>query len=327
MKKLVILLVLMVSINGTNAQGCLPSGITFSTQQQIDNFQASYPGCTIIEGSATISGGDIVNLSGLNVLTAVEGTFSISYNPVLINLTGLEMLGEVGNSFIIGNNGDLQSLSALESLTNIGYDFKIGNNPNLTSIVTSGQLQQVYGFLEIHSNTSLSSLAGFESLLSVGALSIISNPLLSNIDGLENIDGSSMISLEISYNPNLSVCDIQSICDYLARPGAIVNIENNAPGCNNPEEVEVACDLVSVESIGFEDDYLLFPNPAGKTITISGNNVKAIREIVIYNQTGQKVLQSKPVNNTLDISKLRPGMYIIELVTDQGIVREKLMVE
>jgi len=292
MKKLVILLVLMVSINGTNAQGCLPSGITFSTQQQIDNFQASYPGCTIIEGSATISGGDIVNLSGLNVLTAVEGTFSISYNPVLINLTGLEMLGEVGNSFIIGNNGDLQSLSALESLTNIGYDFKIGNNPNLTSIVTSGQLQQVYGFLEIHSNTSLSSLAGFESLLSVGALSIISNPLLSDIVGLENIDGGSMVSLEISYNPNLSVCDIQSICDYLARPGAIVNIENNAPGCNNPEEVEEAC-LTPVEEVDGETSIRIITNPASDIITLSWPLPTGKAQLTLFNITGKKLIEKQ----------------------------------
>ena len=241
MKKLYFLLFTLLAISSTMAQGCLPSGITFSTQQQIDNFQASYPGCTKIEGSATISGSDIVNLSGLNVLTAVEGTFSISYNSVLTSLTGLEMLNEVGNSFIIGNNSDLNNLSALESLTNIGYDFKIGNNPNLTSIVTSGQLQQVYGSLEIHSNASLSSLAGFESLLSVGALSIISNPSLSSIDGLENIDGGSMVSLEISYNPYLSVCNVQSVCEFLENHYESAIIMENASGCADKEEVQQAC--------------------------------------------------------------------------------------
>ncbi|MBW6492594.1 MAG: T9SS type A sorting domain-containing protein [Lentimicrobium sp.] len=45
------------------------------------------------------------------------------------------------------------------------------------------------------------------------------------------------------------------------------------------------------------------------------------------NHAGQKVLQGKPVNNTLDISKLRPGMYIIEMVANQRKVRKKLMVE
>jgi len=32
------------------AQSCLPQGITFTTQAQIDNFQPIYPYCTEIEG-------------------------------------------------------------------------------------------------------------------------------------------------------------------------------------------------------------------------------------------------------------------------------------
>ena len=42
----------------------------------------------------------------------------------------------------------------------------------------------------------------------------------------------------------------------------------------------------------------LFPPPDGVTIG----------EVVIFNQTGQKVLQGKPVNNTLDISKIGSGI-------------------
>ena len=33
---------------------CLPEGITFSTQAEIDNFQTNYPGCTEIEGDVVI---------------------------------------------------------------------------------------------------------------------------------------------------------------------------------------------------------------------------------------------------------------------------------
>jgi len=41
------------------SQGCLPEGITFTTQAQIDSFQINYPGCTKIEGNVNIknSGG------------------------------------------------------------------------------------------------------------------------------------------------------------------------------------------------------------------------------------------------------------------------------
>ena len=52
---------------------CLPEGITFTTQEQIDNFQVNYPGCTEIEGDVIISGEDINNLEGLNVVTDVGG--------------------------------------------------------------------------------------------------------------------------------------------------------------------------------------------------------------------------------------------------------------
>ena len=52
------------------AQPCLPEGITFSTQAEIDSFQINYPSCTEIEGDVTIEGWDIANINGLNVLIA-----------------------------------------------------------------------------------------------------------------------------------------------------------------------------------------------------------------------------------------------------------------
>ena len=55
------------------SQPCLPEGITFTTQAQIDYFQNSYPDCTEIEGDVLIEGNDITNLDGLNVLTMVGG--------------------------------------------------------------------------------------------------------------------------------------------------------------------------------------------------------------------------------------------------------------
>ena len=45
------------------AQGCLPEGITFTTQEQIDSFAINYPGCTEIEGFVDINGNNITNLN------------------------------------------------------------------------------------------------------------------------------------------------------------------------------------------------------------------------------------------------------------------------
>ncbi len=53
------------------SQGCLPEGITFTTQEQINNFQTNYPGCTEIEGAVKLLGhieaNSINNLNGLRV--------------------------------------------------------------------------------------------------------------------------------------------------------------------------------------------------------------------------------------------------------------------
>ena len=76
-----------------SSQPCLPEGIMFTTQAQIDNFQTNYPDCSVIEGWVTIfdghSGDNITNLTGLNVLTSIGGDFIIEANDSLNNLTGL----------------------------------------------------------------------------------------------------------------------------------------------------------------------------------------------------------------------------------------------
>ena len=50
MKKVIVLLVVVVGMINASGQGCLPEGIAFTTQEQIDNFQTDYPGCTEIFG-------------------------------------------------------------------------------------------------------------------------------------------------------------------------------------------------------------------------------------------------------------------------------------
>ena len=64
------------------SQSCLPEGIIFTTQEQIDRFQTNYPNCTEIEGGVVISGDDITNLKGLCVLTKIGRTL---YKYVLSN--------------------------------------------------------------------------------------------------------------------------------------------------------------------------------------------------------------------------------------------------
>jgi hypothetical protein len=73
------------------------------------------------------------------------------------------------------------------------------------------------------------------------------------------------------------------------------------------------------------DAFSLFPNPASSFITINIKEGIAIEEAIIYNHLGQKALVAVPVNNTVDVSGLRPGIYFIEVVTKDWRGRTKLI--
>lgn len=277
MKRFYFLLISLLLISDLMAQTgqpcatCLPEGITFTTQVQIDNFQANYPGCSEILGHLTIDGNDINNLNGLNVLTSIGGTVLIPTNPSLTSLsglesmtaiggnltifgnasltslTGLESLSTIAGSLTIAGNNPLSNLSGLDSLTSIGGNFVISDIYSLTSLTGLESLTSIGGHLSIFDNDSLISLTGLENLISIGGYIRIGdqnggNNALTSLTGLDNINAGSITELHIVYNNSLSTCNVQSICDYLAAPGGSIEIHHNATGCDSPGEVRVACD-------------------------------------------------------------------------------------
>ncbi len=117
-----------------------------------------------------------------------------------------------------------------------------------------------------------------------------------------------------------------SICNYLANPNGNIKIYNNTTGCDSPEEVQDSCYWVSVDDNYVTNNLLLFPNPANQELNISVEGY-SIDEVKIYTLTGQQVLRDIPVNGTIDISHLQPGMYIVEVVVANRKIRQKLLVE
>lgn len=194
------------------AQSCLPNGILFDTQEEIDSFSINYPGCTEIIGNVRINGpATILNLQGLSSLTSMGG-LSIQNNDSLINLQGLENLNNVGADLFIYANERLESLAALGNLTSIGEDVTIGacvqlpsleglsniinygndltiiGNTSLPNLNGLGNLNNVPGIISISDNTGLTDLTGMEILTAVaGDLHVRYNEGLTSLNGLENM--------------------------------------------------------------------------------------------------------------------------------------------
>ena len=76
-----------------------------------------------------------------------------------------------------------------------------------------------------------------------------------------------------------------------------------------------------------DEFFSVYPNPCKNIMTINTSNGVTVDDVVIYSQTGQKVLQGKLVNNSLDISKLQHGMYVVDLKTLEGNMRKKLIIQ
>ncbi len=254
MKKLTLLIALLIAVQSFGfSQGCLPDGIAFTTQAEIDSFQTNYPNCTEIEGDVYIGyyfGTDISNLNGLSILTSIGGNLNIINNDALSSLTGLEGVTSIGGDLYIRNNDALTSLSGLEGLTSIGGDLTIGG----------------YG--------------GYGS----------GNDALTSLSGLDNLNPDSLTNVYISNNNLLTTCNSQWLCDYLTNPNGTILIYDNAEGCNSVIELAMYCgNTLSCLPQGdyyfySQSDIDNFQNVFPGCTALEGNLI--IRGNDIYNLTG-----------------------------------------
>ena len=68
---------------------------------------------------------------------------------------------------------------------------------------------------------------------------------------------------------------------------------------------------------------ILYPNPSKGVINI-GNNY--LNEIQIYDMAGKRIKQLEP-QAIIDLSDIPKGIYLIKLVSDEGILADKIILE
>lgn len=328
MKKLLLILSLtVISQLKVVSQGCLPNGVTFSSQTEIDSFQNNYPDCTQIEGHVFIEGDSISNLNGLNVLSKIEGDLTISYTN-LNNLSGLNMLDTVNGILHIQHNNSLFTLNDLEHLTYVGGHFIIAHCNALSDFSGLENLSTIGEDLFITFNLGLKEINGLIGLNAInGNFWIDGNDNLTSLEGLNNVDPFSINDVLIRSNSVLSKCNVQSICDYLTNPLGLIAIYDNSTGCNDKDEILDSCATVGIAKLINDSKYMVYPNPASSYFSISTINGEIINEIIIYDLLGKKVLHKKEITEKIDISNLEKGIYILELFADKLEIRKKLIIK
>lgn len=190
----------------SNAQNCLPDGISFYNQSEIDNFAVNYPGCTHIGGDVLIGSNSIMNLNGLSQLQSIEGDVSI-YASNLASLEGLNNITSMHELTLyntqVSTLTPLQNLHSLQSLyiNPISFQGPVSLNglQGLTklnrltlynvSMFNLGGLENIDSFQHIDIRyADLTSLDGLQNADYIGMLSLYGNEAMTTLAGLETVN-------------------------------------------------------------------------------------------------------------------------------------------
>lgn len=287
---------------------------------------------TNIGGSIKIMGNNnLENLIGLSNLTNVEEDFVIkpyqiyNGNSSLINLSGLDNLISIGRNLRIEGCDALTSLSGLNKLRNIGGQLWLEENEALTSLNGLNNLDTIYNGMYLAHNEVITNISALGNLTVLGYIWIQYSNHLKSLAGIENVNPALIYKILLTDNDSLSTCEVESVCSYLELPDAQTTIMRNGQGCSSKIEIELACEAADIRDLFNISYFTISPNPAKNEIFISSDEGITINEINIYNQLGQKVLQVKEITQKIDISMLRHGLYIVEIVSNIK-MRQKLII-
>lgn len=223
-RKLTLLSLAALLAAPASSQNCLPEGILFGQQWEVNNFPVNYPGCTHIVGPVTFGASDLItDLTPLSQLTSVGHDLIFHYPLGLTNLHGLHNLTTVGRDLKIENADNLVDLTALSNITSIGRDLIIQQNMSVTSLNGLGSITTVGGRLNIYQMDGLTDLTGLEGVMNIGGnCGVEGNAALVSMNGLSP----QSVGLAFWAKGNPQLTDL-SAASGLNSIGGLLNLQDN----------------------------------------------------------------------------------------------------
>lgn len=74
-------------------------------------------------------------------------------------------------------------------------------------------------------------------------------------------------------------------------------------------------------------NFKLYPNPAYSDVVYITSDYNDTKVIAVYDVLGEVVLTERISSNTLNISKLVPGVYVLQVTERQKTITRKLVVK
>lgn len=255
-------------------------------------------------------------------------TIKISENPKLINLDGLDSLHTVAGDLVIEKNEHLTNITGLSGVNHITGSLRIQNNHELPNLTGLNQLKSIETGMSIQFNDSLVSISGLASLQSIQqSLAIFSNAQLKSLEGLEHLNS---VGGDLYIGSNDSLKDCTAICELLTSEngiGGAIQIGGNPSQCSNNGEILPLCE--ELVSILFPQitPLQINPNPTSQRLEFQLNNEERLKKAELITLAGKKIPLVVNQDQSLDISKVIPNVYILILQTNQQTYTQKIIVD
>ncbi|HMU02346.1 MAG TPA: T9SS type A sorting domain-containing protein, partial [Saprospiraceae bacterium] len=135
---------------------------------------------------------------------------------------------------------------------------------------------------------------------------------IDDLSFLQGVNIDSVSKFAIYKNTKLSVCNHQTICDYLNTKDTInynIQIYDNLTNCSSREQILANC-ISSLDNAP-KNEISVFPNPSDHILNIEGIENQVLCKI--YDLTGKLIMKNLTSENKIDISSLKDGFYVLTI--------------
>jgi hypothetical protein len=306
-----------------------------------------------------------VHLVALNPTVVYSFTFTIATYTDVANIAALRtqtvdpdlyyrVTGEVVNTFRTdGSNGQIlhfQDGSAGIKVFDPVYDLTGYNTGDAVSNIR-GHLELVAGELELFPGSSdwggATTTGNIPAVSTASIATILANvedykSELVNINEVTFADGNGtstfayLTDYSISDGTSMIFRTIFEYADYVSGPHLIPQVRQNIVAIVSIENSTVfvtarhSSDLTSnpLSSKDFEiDGFNVYPNPSSLGYVNLSSKSNSKMDVTIFDILGKQVVNNKVINNRLDVSNLKAGIYIMKASQDDATTTKKLVIK
>ncbi|GAA4882435.1 hypothetical protein GCM10023311_00630 [Flaviramulus aquimarinus] len=308
----------IVNLDGLSTINVINGNLNIFNNNNLNNI-TGLASLTTIGGNLFFRGNNLISsLAGLNSLNSIGGFLELFENSSLNDISALSQITSINKHIFISFNQSLQNFNGLHNIVSIGHRLEISRN-SVLNLEGLESLTTIGGTLYIIDNDELISLEGLENLNSLNNLEVNFNDNIQSLNGIQNVGSFNII--EMQYNPNLTFCSTDNICSHLESGGS-ATVTNNSSGCSSITQINTNCDTLSINTFKI-NEITIYPTIVNDKLTFSG--IDALTEIRIFDVSGKVTKAFKTLENKIDLSSYKSGIYFIQFKTQNLISIKKVI--